>query len=125
MRFFGRRLRVRNGLTGLIPGFALVQAGCMPCLTYVCRAPEAIDGSDNGVEREMSGPIGNIQADTMRSVTQAKTNGKIQRLSPERLAELRVPATATTPEEKQAALKRATEGLRVNVRVTRDMYRPR
>ncbi len=73
----------------------------------------------------MSGPIGNTQADTMRSVTKAKTNGKIQRLSPERLAELRVPATAKTPEEKQAALKRATEGLRVNVRVTRDMYRPR
>lgn len=73
----------------------------------------------------MSGPIGNIQADTMRSVAKAKTNGKIQRLSPERLAELRVSATAKTPEEKQAALKRATEGLRVNVRVTRDMYRPR
>jgi hypothetical protein len=73
----------------------------------------------------MSGPIGNIGADTMRHVAQAKTNGKIQRLSPERLAELRVPATAKTPEEKQAALKRATEGLRVNVRVTRDMYRPR
>lgn len=60
----------------------------------------------------MSGPIGNIRVDIMRSVTQAKT-------------ELRVPATAETPEEKQAALKRATEGLRVNVRVTRDMYRPR
>jgi hypothetical protein len=73
----------------------------------------------------MSGPDGNMLVDTMRSVTQAKTNGKIQRLSPERLAELRVPATAKTPEEKQAALKRATEGLRVNVRVTRDMYRPR
>jgi hypothetical protein len=69
----------------------------------------------------MSGPDGNMLVDTMRSVTQAKTNGKIQRLSPE----LRVPATAKTPEEKQAALKRATEGLRVNVRVTRDMYRPR
>lgn len=73
----------------------------------------------------MSGHTGNIQPDTMRSVATAKTNGKIQRLSPERLAELRVPATAKTPEEKQAALKRATEGLRVNVRVTRDMYRPR
>lgn len=54
----------------------------------------------------------------------ASTNGKIEKLSPERLAELFVPATAMTPEEKRAALKRATTGLRVNVRVTRDMYRP-
>jgi len=61
----------------------------------------------------------------MRSVAKAKTNGKIDRLSPERLAELFVPAVCKTPEEKRAALKRATEGLRVNVRVTRDMYRPR
>jgi hypothetical protein len=61
----------------------------------------------------------------MRFVAQAKTNGKIQRLSPERLAQLRVPATAKTPEEKEAAFKRATTGLRANIRVTRDMYRPR
>jgi hypothetical protein len=31
-----------------------------------------------------------------------------------------VPATAKTPEEKEAALKRATTGLRAKVRVTRD-----
>jgi hypothetical protein len=48
--------------------------------------------------------------------------GRPERLSPERLAELRRPATAKTPEEKRAALKRATEGLRVKVRVTPDMY---
>jgi hypothetical protein len=36
-----------------------------------------------------------------------------------------VPATAKTPEEKEAAFKRATTGLRAKVRVTRDMYRPR
>jgi hypothetical protein len=55
----------------------------------------------------------------------AQSNGKIKRLSPERLAELLVPATAKTPEEKEAAFKRATEGLRFKTRVTRDMYRPR
>ena len=55
----------------------------------------------------------------------AQSNGKIKLLSPERLAELFVPATAMTPEEKEAAFKYATTGLRANVRVTRDMYRPR
>jgi purine nucleoside phosphorylase len=52
------------------------------------------------------------------------SNGKIKRLSPERLAELLVPATAKTPEEKEAAFKYATEGPRFKTRVTRDMYRP-
>ena len=63
----------------------------------------------------------------METMAKAKieSNGKFERLSPERLAELMVPAVYKTPEEKRAALKRATEGLRVNVRVTRDMYRPR
>ncbi len=63
----------------------------------------------------------------MKAVAKAQTNGngKIKRLSPERLAELMVPATAKTPEEKEAAFKRATEGLRFKTRVTRDMYRPR
>lgn len=32
------------------------------------------------------------------------------------------PPKYKTPEEKRAALKRATEGLRVKVRVTPDMY---
>lgn len=35
------------------------------------------------------------------------------------------PPTLMTPEEKRAAIERATTGLRVKVRVTRDMYRPR
>lgn len=61
----------------------------------------------------------------MRSVAKNQTNGKIERLSPEELAELRRPPKYKTLEEKRAAIKRATEGLRVNVRVTRDMYRPR
>lgn len=61
----------------------------------------------------------------MRSVAKNQTNGHIERLSPERLAELRRPAKHETLEEKRAAVKRATEGLRFNVRVTRDMYRPR
>ncbi|MHB1538136.1 MAG: hypothetical protein ACYCUM_12850 [Solirubrobacteraceae bacterium] len=51
-----------------------------------------------------------------------QTNGRPERLSPERLAELRRPAAAETLEEKRAAAKRATEGLRVKVRVTPDMY---
>ena len=59
---------------------------------------------------------------TMRSVATKQTNGRPDRLSPERLAELKRPATAKTSEEKRAALKRATEGLRVKVRVTPDMY---
>jgi hypothetical protein len=62
---------------------------------------------------------------TMRSVAKQHTNGSLERLSPERLAELRRPAKHETLEEKRAAIKRATEGFRVNVRVTRDMYRPR
>jgi hypothetical protein len=57
--------------------------------------------------------------------TAQSSNGKIKKLSPEELAELFVPAAYETVEERRAALKRATTGLRVNVRVTRDMYRPR
>jgi len=52
------------------------------------------------------------------------SNGKIQRLSPEELAEYFVPATCKTPEEKRAAIKRATTGLRFKTRITRSMYRP-
>ncbi len=61
----------------------------------------------------------------MSVMAKAQTNGKIKLLSPEELAELMVPATAKTPAEKEAAFKRATTGLRANVRVTRDMYRSR
>lgn len=61
----------------------------------------------------------------MGSVAKKHANMEIERLSPKRLAELRRPPKYKTPEERRAALKRATEGLRVNVRVTRDMYRPR
>lgn len=57
---------------------------------------------------------------TMQSV--AKPTDRPKPLSPERLAELRHPATAETLEEKRAAVRRATEGLRVKVRVTPDMY---
>jgi hypothetical protein len=58
----------------------------------------------------------------MSSVAMKQVNGRPACLSPERLAELKRPALAKTPEEKRAALKRATEGLRVKVRVTPDMY---
>jgi hypothetical protein len=70
----------------------------------------------------MSGQAGRIVAGTMRTVATKQTNGRPERLSPERLAELRRPAMAKTLEEKRAALMRATEGLRVKVRVTPDMY---
>jgi hypothetical protein len=70
----------------------------------------------------MSGQAGRIVAGTMRTVATKQTNGRPERLSPERLAELTHPARYKTPEEKRAALKRATEGLRVKVRVTPDMY---
>jgi hypothetical protein len=65
------------------------------------------------------------RATIVQAMAKAQTNGRPEPLSPERLAELRVPAVYKTPEEKREALKRATEGLRVKVRVTRDMYRPR
>jgi hypothetical protein len=52
-------------------------------------------------------------------------NGKIKRLSDEELAAFTRPAKLKTREEKLEALERATRGLRVGVRVTRSMYRPR
>jgi hypothetical protein len=61
----------------------------------------------------------------MMSMAEAQTNGKIEKLSPERLAELFVPAAYDTVEERRAALKRATTGLRFKTRITRSMYRPR
>jgi hypothetical protein len=60
----------------------------------------------------------------MSTVATEQVNGRPARLSPERLAELKRPALAKTPEEKRAALKRATEGLRVKVRVTPGHVRP-
>ena len=70
----------------------------------------------------MSGRSGSMIVDIMRAVAQTKTNGKIERLSPEELAKLMIPATAKTAEQKRAALKRATEGLRFKTRITPDMY---
>jgi hypothetical protein len=61
----------------------------------------------------------------MRPTVKTQANERIERLSPERLAELRRPAKHETLEEKRAAVMRATEGLRFSVRVTRAMYRPR
>lgn len=51
-----------------------------------------------------------------------QTNGRPGRLSPERLAEPTHPPRYTTLAERRVALKQATEGLRVKVRVTSDMY---
>lgn len=70
-----------------------------------------------------SGDDGSIPTDTMSVVARRETsNGKIERLSPEELAELRHPATAKGIEEKRAAVAQATQGLRVKVRVTPSMY---
>jgi hypothetical protein len=54
-----------------------------------------------------------------------KMNGKLTRLSEEELVALTRPAKITDPEERRAAVKRATSGLRVGVRITRSLYRPR
>jgi hypothetical protein len=64
-----------------------------------------------------------MRADTMSVVAIKQTsNGKLERLSPEELAELRRPATAKSIEEKRAAVAQATHGLRVKIRVTPNMY---
>jgi hypothetical protein len=53
-----------------------------------------------------------------------KMNGKLTRLGEDQLAALTRPAKITDPEERRAAVKRATSGLRVGVRITRSLYRP-
>jgi len=68
-----------------------------------------------------SGAAGSMTG-SMRSVAKTQTNGKPAPLSPERLAELTHPPKYGTLEERRAALKQATEGFRVKVRVTPDMY---
>jgi len=114
-----------------MPGFALAETSRTPYQTHVYEANQPTCGTSDegrtgrdvdGSRPKMSGHAGTISADIMRSVATTQTNGSPERLSPERLAELKRPATAKTPEEKRAALKRATEGLRVKVRVTPDMY---
>ncbi len=62
----------------------------------------------------------------MTSMAKAQTsNGKIDRLSPEELAEITHLPKYATVEERRAALKRATTGLRFKTRITLDMYRRR
>lgn len=71
----------------------------------------------------LSGDDGSIPTDTMSVVARKETsNGKLERLSLEELAELRRPASAKSIEEKRAAVAQATQGLRVKVRVTPSMY---
>jgi hypothetical protein len=50
-------------------------------------------------------------------------NGKIERLTAQEVAALTTPAAVKTPEERREAMRRATEGLRAEVRVTTSMYR--
>ena len=54
-----------------------------------------------------------------------KPIGNLTRFSDEELAALTRPARIKDPDERRAAVKRATSGLRVGVRVTRSLYRPR
>ncbi len=54
----------------------------------------------------------------------AKANGKLKRLTDAELAAITRPAKITDPAERRAAVKRATTGLRVGVRVTPSLYRP-
>jgi hypothetical protein len=60
---------------------------------------------------------------TMKAM--AKANGKVRRLSDAELAAMTRPARITDPAERRSAVRRATSGLRVGVRVTRSLYRPR
>lgn len=55
----------------------------------------------------------------------AKANDRIERLSREELATLTRPARVRRRDEKLATVQRATRGLRVGVRVTPSLYRPR
>jgi hypothetical protein len=60
----------------------------------------------------------------MKVMAKAQTNGQLKRLTPKELAEITHAPVYKTPEEKRAAIKRATTGLRFKTRITRDMYRP-
>ncbi len=55
----------------------------------------------------------------------AQSNGKIKRLSRKELDAMTRPTQAMTPAQKRAVLDRATRGLRVGVRVTTNLYRPK
>jgi len=55
----------------------------------------------------------------------AKANGKLTRLSRAELAALTRPPRIEDRDERVAAVKRATSGLRVGVRVTPSLYRSR
>jgi hypothetical protein len=54
-----------------------------------------------------------------------RTNDNVDKLSSKELAALARPARAKSREAKREALERATRGLRVDVRVTPSLYRPR
>lgn len=52
----------------------------------------------------------------------AQTNGELEKLSAREVAELTRMPKAKTSEEKREAVRRATHGLRVGVRVTPALY---
>ena len=99
-------------------GFQETRAG-----TKTDFVPDAAYGRRPAIDPDRALTIGKRGA-IMKLMAKAQTNGKIEKLSPEELAEFFVPAVYKTPEEKRAALKRATTGLRFKTRITRDMYRP-
>lgn len=55
----------------------------------------------------------------------AKVNGKLKPLSREELAALTRPPKIKERDKRIAAVRRATKGLRVGVRVTPSLYRPK
>jgi hypothetical protein len=55
----------------------------------------------------------------------AKTNSNVRNLSSSERVALTRPARAKSREAKREAVERATRGLRVDVRVTPSLYRPR
>ena len=52
----------------------------------------------------------------------SEANGKLARLSRDEVAQLTRAPRARSPEERRAAVRRATRGLRVDVRVTPRLY---
>jgi hypothetical protein len=75
-----------------------------------------------GVEEAMTFvPTGRMISDR----DECEGDRMVKRLTDAELAAMRQPAKITDPVERRAGVQRATSGLRVGVRVTRSLYRPR
>lgn len=58
-------------------------------------------------------------------VAMAKANGSLSKLTAEQLAALTRPPLASSGEERLRLARRAMRGLRLDIRVTPSLYRPR